>query len=195
MGHCSDSTGRCPSGRPLFNEKYYFTPGEGISTTTASGRERQTASRSEDALRNHWRPDLLGPVVPEAARITTLARSAGSVYRRHRLASARRMSGDARGRSLANDSAEHAIATAGTSRPRIASDTRRTRTKGITFFGHSLLPTIGRYIAEAGESEEIVIAKCDPGLHRNVSATGLPARSGWMRTDRSSIATSEPERT
>ena len=38
-------------------------------------------------------------------------------------------------------------------------------TDGITFFGHSFIADpFGRYLAEAGESEEILIAECDPAL-------------------------------
>src|SRR5687767_11286937 len=42
-------------------------------------------------------------------------------------------------------------------------------TNGITFFGHSFIADpFGRYVAEAGESEEIVIAQCDPALIETV---------------------------
>ena len=42
-------------------------------------------------------------------------------------------------------------------------------TNGITFFGHSFVADpFGRYVAEAGESEEIVIARCDPTLIETV---------------------------
>jgi N-carbamoylputrescine amidase len=42
-------------------------------------------------------------------------------------------------------------------------------TNGITFFGHSFIADpFGRYVAEAGETEEVVIAQCDPGLIETV---------------------------
>jgi len=42
-------------------------------------------------------------------------------------------------------------------------------TNGITFFGHSFIADpFGRTLAEAGESEEILIAKCDPALIETV---------------------------
>ena len=42
-------------------------------------------------------------------------------------------------------------------------------TRGITFFGHSfIVDPFGRYVAEAGESEEMLIARCDPGLIESV---------------------------
>ena len=42
-------------------------------------------------------------------------------------------------------------------------------TNGITFFGHSfIVDPFGRFLAEAGEKEEILIAKCDPGLLETV---------------------------
>ena len=42
-------------------------------------------------------------------------------------------------------------------------------TDGITFFGHSFIADpFGRYVAQAGESEEVVIARCDPALIESV---------------------------
>ena len=42
-------------------------------------------------------------------------------------------------------------------------------TNGITFFGHSFIADpFGRYVSEAGEKEEIVIAQCDPALIESV---------------------------
>jgi N-carbamoylputrescine amidase len=42
-------------------------------------------------------------------------------------------------------------------------------TNGITFFGHSFIADpFGRLVAEAGESDEIVIATCDPALIETV---------------------------
>jgi N-carbamoylputrescine amidase len=42
-------------------------------------------------------------------------------------------------------------------------------TNGITFFGHSFVADpFGRYIAEAGEDEHVLIARCDPSLIETV---------------------------
>jgi len=42
-------------------------------------------------------------------------------------------------------------------------------TNGIEFFGHSFIADpFGRYVAEAGESEAVVIARCDPALIETV---------------------------
>jgi N-carbamoylputrescine amidase len=42
-------------------------------------------------------------------------------------------------------------------------------TNGITFFGHSFVADpFGRYVVEAGEQEQIVIAQCDPALIESV---------------------------
>ena len=42
-------------------------------------------------------------------------------------------------------------------------------TNGISFFGHSFIADpFGRYVAEAGEGEEILIAQCDPALIETV---------------------------
>ena len=42
-------------------------------------------------------------------------------------------------------------------------------TNGITFFGHSFVADpFGRFVAEAGEDEQILIARCDPALIETV---------------------------
>ena len=42
-------------------------------------------------------------------------------------------------------------------------------TNGLTFFGQSFIADpFGRYVAEAGEQEEILIAECDPKLQEEV---------------------------
>ena len=51
-------------------------------------------------------------------------------------------------------------------------------TDGITFFGHSFIADpFGRYVAEAGESEEILIAQVRPGADRDrAPQLAVPAR-------------------
>ena len=42
-------------------------------------------------------------------------------------------------------------------------------TSGITFFGNSFIADpFGRYVAEAGETEAILVARCDPALIESV---------------------------
>jgi N-carbamoylputrescine amidase len=42
-------------------------------------------------------------------------------------------------------------------------------TNGITFFGHSFVADpFGRYVAEAGDDEEVLVAECDPALIESV---------------------------
>ena len=51
-------------------------------------------------------------------------------------------------------------------------------TKGITFFGRSFIADpFGRYLADAGEDEEILIARCDPALiEDDAPQLAVPAR-------------------
>ena len=71
------------------------------------------------------------------------------------------------------------------SRRRIGSGTKTSRARdGITFFGHSFIADpFGRYLAEAGEGEEILIARCDPGADRGRCAAQLavPPRPAHRR--------------
>ena len=63
-------------------------------------------------------------------------------------------------------------------------------TNGITFFGHSFIADpFGRYLAEAGEGEEILIARCDPALIEDV-------RRNWpfLRDRRSRRVRADPQR-
>jgi N-carbamoylputrescine amidase len=42
-------------------------------------------------------------------------------------------------------------------------------TEGLTFFGHSFIADpFGRLVAEAGQDETILVARCDPGLIETV---------------------------
>jgi len=57
---------------PAFYEKFYFTPGD-------------LAIKFQNKICQFWCVDLLGPVVPEAARITALMGAEILFYPRHRL--------------------------------------------------------------------------------------------------------------
>ena len=126
----------------------------------------------EDALRDHRRADLLGPVVSRSRAHHRAARRAGALLSdRDRLAPAEKDEWGAR-RSTpgARSSARTPSPTASTSRRRIASATRtsRARTASSSSATRSSPIPFGRYIAEAGEDEEILIAQCDPALIETV---------------------------
>ncbi len=176
---CSASTARCTSrDDPLFNEKYYFTPGR-----RAPGLPRRAARRGqrlpglEDALRDDRRADLLGPVVSGGGAHHRAARRRGAVLSdRHRLAPGRegRVGRRRRSRRGARSSARTPSPTASTSRRRIASATRTSRARtASTFFGHSFIADpFGRFVAEAGErrrdrSSRAAIRRCIETVRRN----------------------------
>ena len=55
--------------------------------------------------------------------------------------------------------------TACSSPPQSNRPRRRTRHQWLTFFGHSfIVDPFGRYVADAGEDEEVLVAQCDPAL-------------------------------
>ena len=118
---------------PLFNEKYYFVPGDAVARRShrQDRRGRQAGERLPrlaHALREHRRADLLGPVVsrggahhePPRRRHPLLSRrpSAGTPPRSRSSARRSRTRG-------ARSSARTPSRTASSSRRRIASATRR----------------------------------------------------------------------
>ena len=157
---------------PLFNEKYYFTPGDaGRSETDASGpvagfRVWKTRYATIGVLIcwDQW--------YPEAARITSLLGAEILFYPTaigwHPAEKAEW--GQAQVDAWRTMQRAHAIANG----VYVASPNRighedEPGTKGITFFGHSFIADpFGRYVAEAGEAEEILIARCDPALIETV---------------------------
>jgi N-carbamoylputrescine amidase len=142
---------------PLFHEKYYFTPGEATGFKVWKTRY---ATIGVLICWDQW--------YPEAARIASLMGAQVLFYPTaigwH--LSERDEWGQAQVDAWRTIQRAHAIANG----VYVASPNRighedEPGTHGITFFGHSLIADpFGRYVAEAGEDEEIVVAPCDPAL-------------------------------
>jgi N-carbamoylputrescine amidase len=157
---------------PLFYEKYYFTPGEHDDRTGAAGGfaggfkvwKTRYATIGVLICWDQW--------YPEAARITSLLGAQVLFYPTaigwH--PSEQQEWGQAQVDAWKTMQRAHAIANG----VYVASPNRighedEPGTDGITFFGHSFIADpFGRYLAEAGESEEILIARCDPALIEEV---------------------------
>jgi N-carbamoylputrescine amidase len=142
---------------PLFHEKYYFTPGEATGFKVWKTRY---ATIGVLICWDQW--------YPEAARIASLMGAQVLFYPTaigwH--LSERDEWGQAQVDAWRTIQRAHAIANG----VYVASPNRighedEPGTHGITFFGHSFIADpFGRYVAEAGEDEEIVVAPCDPAL-------------------------------
>ncbi len=158
---------------PMFNEKYYFTPGDG----PVSGRAPHDGETPGFKV---WttRYATIGVLIcwdqwyPEAARITSLLGAEVLFYPTaigwH--PSEKAEWGAAQVDAWRTAQRAHAIANG----VYVASPNRighedEPGTDGITFFGQSFIADpFGRYLAEAGEDEEILIARCDPALIETV---------------------------
>jgi N-carbamoylputrescine amidase len=157
---------------PLFNEKYYFTPGDGQpdyreGTGEANGFKVWKTRYATIGVLICW-----DQWYPEAARITALLGAQVLFYPTaigwH--PAEKEEWGTAQVEAWRTVQRSHAIANG----VYVASPNRighedEPGTNGITFFGQSFIADpFGRYIAEAGESEEVVIARCDPALIETV---------------------------
>src|SRR6476660_8982221 len=150
---------------PLFNEKFYFTPGDSHKT----GPDESNGFRV-------WktRYATIGVLIcwdqwyPEAARITSLLGAQVLFYPTaigwH--PAEQEEWGPAQVDAWRTIQRSHAIANGlYVASPNRIGHEDEPGTNGITFFGHSFVADpFGRYVAEAGEQEEIVIAQCDPAL-------------------------------
>ena len=146
---------------PLFHEKYYFTPGDATGFKVWKTRY---ATIGVLICWDQW--------YPEAARITSLMGAQVLFYPTaigwH--PAERDEWGQAQVDAWRTIQRAHAIANG----VYVASPNRighedEPGTNGITFFGLSFIcDPFGRYAAEAGEGEEIVIAQCDPALIETV---------------------------
>src|SRR6476646_558905 len=158
---------------PLFNEKYYFTPGD------ATQDERYTLKGAANGWRV-WKTRYasIGVLIcwdqwyPEAARITSLLGAQVLFYPTaigwH--PAEKDEWGEAQVEAWRTIQRSHAIANG----VYVASPNRighedEPGTDGITFFGRSFIADpFGRYVAEAGETESILIARCEPALIETV---------------------------
>jgi N-carbamoylputrescine amidase len=151
---------------PLFNEKFYFTPGDGPVAGAASMIpgfrvwETRYATIGVLICWDQW--------YPEAARITSLLGAEVLFYPTaigwHPAEQAEW--GRAQIEAWQTTQRAHAIANG----VYVASPNRighedEPGTDGITFFGHSFIADpFGRVIASAGEEEAVLVATCDPAL-------------------------------
>jgi N-carbamoylputrescine amidase len=154
---------------PLFYEKYYFAPGEASDerADSASGFKVWKTRYATIGVLICW-----DQWYPEAARITSLLGAQVLFYPTaigwH--PSEKDEWGQAQVDAWKTMQRAHAIANG----VYVASPNRighedEPDTDGITFFGHSFIADpFGRYLAEAGEQEEILIAECDPALIESV---------------------------
>ena len=158
---------------PLFHEKYYFTPGD----ARLEDRGDQTGDPGGFRV---WktRYATIGVLIcwdqwyPEAARITSLMGAQVLFYPTaigwHPAEQGEW--GAAQVDAWRTIQRAHAIANG----VYVASPNRighedEPGTDGITFFGHSFIADpFGRYVAEAGKDEQILIAQCDPALIETV---------------------------
>ena len=155
---------------PLYNEKFYFTPGD----VGASG-EVAGACRSASGFKV-WktRYATIGVLIcwdqwyPEAARITSLL-GADVLFYPTAIGwhpAEREEWGQAQLESWQTIQRAHAIANGVyVAAPNRIGHEDEAGTDGLTFFGHSFVADpSGRLIASAGEREEILIATCDPAV-------------------------------
>ena len=142
---------------PLFYEKYYFAPGEAPGFRVWKTRY---ATIGVLICWDQW--------YPEAARITSLLGAQVLFYPTaigwH--PAEKDEWGAAQVDAWRTAQRAHAIANGVfVAAPNRIGHEEEPGTKGITFFGRSFIADpFGRYLADAGETEEILIAKCDPAL-------------------------------
>jgi N-carbamoylputrescine amidase len=158
---------------PLFNEKYYFTPGDGHFDYHG---EKPGEANGFKVWRTRYA--TIGVLIcwdqwyPEAARITALL-GADILFYPTAIGwhpAEKDEWGKAQVDAWRTIQRGHAIANGiYVASPNRVGHEDEPGTNGITFFGHSFIADpFGRYVAEAGESQEILIAACDPKLNETV---------------------------
>src|SRR3954447_8790125 len=146
---------------PLFNEKYYFTPGE---TPGFQVWKTRYATIGVLICWDQW--------YPEAARITSLLGAQVLFYPTaigwH--PSEQAEWGESQVDAWRTMQRSHAIANGVyVAAPNRIGHEDEPGTDGLTFFGRSFIADpFGRYIAEAGGDETVLIAKCDPDMIETV---------------------------
>ena len=146
---------------PLFNEKYYFTPGDPPGFQVWKTRY---ATIGVLICWDQW--------YPEAARITSLMGAQVLFYPTaigwH--PSEQAEWGEAQADAWRTIQRSHAIANGVyVAVPNRIGHEDEPGTDGLTFFGRSFIADpFGRYLAEAGGDETILTARCDPALIETV---------------------------
>ena len=154
---------------PMFEEKYYFAPGDAITSGpgTAAGFKVWKTRYATIGVLICW-----DQWYPEAARITSLLGAQVLFYPTaigwH--PSEQEAWGPAQVDAWRTIQRSHAIANG----VYVAAANRighedEPGTDGLNFFGRSfIVDPFGRYLAEAGGSEEILLARCEPALIETV---------------------------
>src|SRR5438094_7880468 len=154
---------------PLFNEKYYFTPGD--AAIDAIG---QVAKQASGFRVWQTRYANIGVLIcwdqwyPEAARITSLLGADVLLYPTaigwH--PSEKAEFGTAQVEAWRTVQRAHAMANGvSVASPNRVGHEDEPGTDGIEFFGNSFIADpFGRVLTQAGTNEEILIARCDPKL-------------------------------
>ena len=157
---------------PLFNEKYYFAPGD----TAAGGGTAVREARGFKVWKTRYA--TIGVLIcwdqwyPEAARITSLLGAQILFYPTaigwH--PDEKDEWGRAQVDAWRTAQRAHAIANGVyVAAPNRIGHEDEAGTDGITFFGHSFIcDPFGRYMAEAGEEPGVLLADCDPALIETV---------------------------
>jgi N-carbamoylputrescine amidase len=158
---------------PLYNEKYYFTPGE----SETPGESAHVATTSGFSV---WRTRFanVGVLIcwdqwyPEAARITALL-GADIIFYPTAIGwhpAEKETWGASQLDAWRTAQRAHAIANGVyVAAPNRVGFEAEPGTDGIEFFGHSFVADpFGRIVAEAGTAPEVLTAKCDPRLSEEV---------------------------
>jgi len=171
---------------PLYHEKYYFTPGDAQvveptkSQASDPGSPVPSPGTGQAGGFKVWktRYATIGVLIcwdqwyPEAARITSLLGAQVLFYPTaigwHPAEKAEW--GAAQVEAWRTIQRSHAIANGiYVASPNRIGHEDEPGTGGITFFGHSFIADpFGRCLAEAGEGEEVLVARCDPALTETV---------------------------
>src|SRR5688572_627147 len=158
---------------PLFEEKYYFAPGDATQARQPAGA-RGPAAESGGFMVWKTRYATIGVLIcwdqwyPEGARITSLLGADILFYPTaigwHPAEKAE--FGAAQVDAWRTAQRAHAIANGVfVAAPNRAGFEPEAGTDGLQFFGHSFISDpFGRVIAEAGEEPAVLVAKCDPAL-------------------------------
>jgi len=155
---------------PLFNEKYYFTPGDAV----VDDRARAVATQASGFRVWKTRFAKIGVLIcwdqwyPEAARITSLLGAEILFYPTaigwH--PSEKAEFGVAQVEAWRTMQRAHAIANGVfVASPNRVGHEDEPGTNGLEFFGNSFIADpFGRVIAQAGTDTEVLVATCDPTL-------------------------------
>jgi N-carbamoylputrescine amidase len=158
---------------PLFNEKYYFVPGDAAHDDRID-RIGEVAKQASGFRVWRTRYASIGVLIcwdqwyPEAARITSLL-GADILFYPTAIGwhpSEKSEFGKAQQDAWRTIQRSHAIANGVfVASPNRIGHEEEPGTDGIEFFGHSFIcDPFGRVLAEAGQGEEILTAVCDPKL-------------------------------